>query len=117
MKNFILLLVTLLFTSAVTAQDHGRFWYFGENTGLDFSISPPTALNDGKLNTIESFSTISDDSGNLLFYTDGTTIWDRNHVPMINGTGLLGTASAAQQLIVRNRTTTNEFFCFYRQHW
>lgn len=106
-----LILFVLLLTFCITsAQDHGRFWYFGENAGLDFSTTPPTALNDGQLNTFEGCSTISDDLGNLLFYTDGTTLWNKNHVPMSNGLNLSGDSSAAQQMIIRNRALTNEFY-------
>ncbi|MEP0050849.1 MAG: T9SS type A sorting domain-containing protein [Nonlabens ulvanivorans] len=110
MKNLLLLLSLLLLSNYATSQNHGRFWYFGQNAGLDFSTSPPTALNNGQLDTFESCSTISDDLGNLLFYTDGSNVWNANHVLMTNGTGLNGNASAAQQLIVRNRVTTNEFY-------
>lgn len=110
MRSIILAVTILFFSNVLIAQNHGRFWYFGENAGLDFSTSPPTALNNGILSTFESCSAISDDLGNLLFYTDGTTVWNANHVSMLNGAGLNGNASSAQQLIIRNRVTTNEFF-------
>jgi hypothetical protein len=110
MKNIIFLLLFCFVSIFSRAQNHGRFWYFGENAGLDFSTSPPTALNDGVLNVVESCSSISDDLGNLLFYTDGTTVWNKNHVPMTNGTGLNGNSSSAQQMIIRNRATTNIFY-------
>ncbi|WP_405368993.1 T9SS type A sorting domain-containing protein [Nonlabens sp. Asnod2-A12] len=112
MRSILLGVTFLFFSNLLIAQNHGRFWYFGENAGLDFSTSPPTVLNDGQLNTIESCSAISDDLGNLLFYTDGTSVWNKNHIVMTNGQGLSGSSSSAQQLIVRNRTTTNEFLIF-----
>ena len=33
---------------------------------------------------------VSDSLGNLLFYSDGQTVWNRNHQTMPNGTGLHG---------------------------
>src|SRR5690606_20622744 len=36
----------------------------------------------------------------LLFYTDGSTVWNANHVVMPNGTGLLGNSSSAQSAII-----------------
>ncbi|RFC55057.1 hypothetical protein [Brumimicrobium aurantiacum] len=69
-------------------------WYFGHGAGLDFSSGNLVAINDGQLHAKEGCATMSDINGNLLFYTDGDTIWDRNHNPMPNGTGLASTACA-----------------------
>ncbi len=65
-------------------------WYFGNGAGLDFSSGTPVAVTDGKLHTSEGSAVMSDTAGNLLFYTDGDTIWNKNHLPMSNGTGLFG---------------------------
>ncbi|GAK91799.1 hypothetical protein JCM19297_3746 [Nonlabens ulvanivorans] len=113
MKNIITLLTVLLLSSLATSQDEGKFWYFGTNAGLDFSTSPPTPLNNGSLDSFEGCSTISDDIGNLLFYTDGTTIWNKNHIPMPDGTGLSGNASSAQSsTIIKVISSTNLYYVF-----
>lgn len=44
----------------------------------------------------EITTTISDPNGNLLFFSDGVTVWDRNQNIMPNGTGLLGHWSSTQ---------------------
>lgn len=72
------------------AQNESNIWYFGENAGLDFSSGSPVTLTQGMLKTTEGVATISDEAGKLLFYTDGITLWDRNHTPMPNGSGLKG---------------------------
>lgn len=54
------------------------YWYFGNNAGIKFSGSTATADDKGKLNTTEGVSTIADKDGNLLFYTDGRKIYDKN---------------------------------------
>ncbi|GAB3246670.1 hypothetical protein GCM10027347_01670 [Larkinella harenae] len=59
-------------------QQQGVKWYFGNNAGVDFSGGSPTALDDGKLNTIEGSSSISNSKGQLLFYTGGINIYDKN---------------------------------------
>ncbi|MFC5412270.1 PKD domain-containing protein [Larkinella bovis] len=63
-------------------QQQGAKWYFGNNAGIDFSGGSPTALDDGKLNTIEGSSSISNTKGQLLFYTGGINIYDKNGNPM-----------------------------------
>jgi PKD repeat protein len=108
-----LVLVCLFFQFVSTAQNEARKWYFGYNAGLDFSTSPPTVLTNGALYTDEGCATISDPSGNLLFYTDGSTVWNASHVTMANGTGLFGNSSTTQSaLIVRQPGSANIFHIF-----
>lgn len=97
----------------VFSQKEANFWYFGFNAGLDFSDCNPIALTDGQLNTFEGCSTISSSSGELRFYSDGITVWDKNHNIMPGGTGLLGDPSSAQSaLFVPNPEDSNIYYLF-----
>ncbi|MBK8171696.1 MAG: hypothetical protein IPK60_15295 [Sandaracinaceae bacterium] len=99
----------------VTFEPRPEFnnWYFGYGAGISFQTGAPVALHDGILMTAEGVATISDHSGHLLFYTDGQTIWNRMHVPMENGMGLLGHISATQSgVIVPVPGSDKEFFVF-----
>tara|TARA_R110000823_G_scaffold38579_3_gene103829 strand:- start:353 stop:628 length:276 start_codon:yes stop_codon:yes gene_type:complete len=69
----------------LTAQKEAAIWYFGENAGLDFNTGAPVTLLDGALSTREGCATISDNNVSLLFYTDGITVWNRNHQLINNG--------------------------------
>lgn len=61
----------------------------------------------------ETGSTISDTNGNLLFYTNGDTIWNKNHLVMANGTGLLNCQSSSQGgLIIKKPGSNNLFYIF-----
>lgn len=101
-----LLLICCFFTVICLAQKEASVWYFGQNAGIKFnSDGSVTALSDGKLSTNEGCATIANSSGNLLFYTDGRTVWDKNHVVMPNGnyyggTGLLGDPSSTSSAII-----------------
>src|ERR1043165_4820096 len=104
MKNVYksLLFVCLICPFHSTAQNEAIKLYFGQNAGLDFSTAPPTVLTNGALVTAEGCATISDHFGNLLFYTDGSTVWNASHAVMANGSGLFGNSSTTQAaLIVR----------------
>ncbi len=108
----ILILVSLsLFTLNGFSQGQANNWYFGSNAGLTFNTNPPTALTNGALNTSEGCATLSNAAGNLLFYTDGITVYNRNHLAMPNGTGLLGNPSSAQSAIIipKPGSTTNYY--------
>lgn len=61
-----------------------NIWYFGNQAGLDFNPqpppdNPPVPLLDGQMSAPEGVATQSDQNGDLLFYTDGVTVWGRDH--------------------------------------
>ena len=108
-----LILLLCLCSLLVTAQKETAVWYFGYGCGLDFNYNPPKVLNDGEIATKEGSSSICDSDGNLLFYTDGVTVWNRNHQLMPNGTGLMGHFDAAQSaLIVKQPEKDHIFYIF-----
>lgn len=108
-----LVIFIYLFSCFAFSQGEANIWYFGENAGLDFNSGNPVPLLDGQINTQESCGSISDASGQLLFYTDGRSVWNRNHVVMPNGTGLLGHESASQSgTIVRKPGSNSLYYIF-----
>ncbi|WP_438969154.1 gliding motility-associated C-terminal domain-containing protein [Nonlabens sp.] len=82
------------------AQLESSHWYFGINAGIDFNSGTAVAIDDGQLVTGEGCATISDAAGNLLFYTDGSLVYDANHIIMPNGTGLKGNSSSTSSAII-----------------
>ncbi|MEM0997650.1 MAG: T9SS type A sorting domain-containing protein [Bacteroidota bacterium] len=109
---FNLAILVLLFSSPGHAQNEANIWYFGTNAGMDFNGGNPVPLTNGQLNTFEGCATIADAStGQLLFYTDGSTVYNRNHMLMTNGNGLLGSFSSTQSsIIVPHPGQTNLFY-------
>ncbi|GMN08188.1 T9SS C-terminal target domain-containing protein [Croceitalea sp. MTPC5] len=98
---------------SVHAQLEASIWYFGENAGLDFRSGTPIPLLDGQIATREGCSVISDATGNLLFYSDGLTVWNRNHQVMANGTGLAGHPSSTNAgIIVPSPGMANIYYIF-----
>jgi len=90
--------------------NRANIWYFGNGAGLDFSSGSPVAITNGALHTYEGCASMCDLNGNLLMYTDGDTIWDRNHNPMPNGTGLMGCYSSSQSCIIIPKPMSNNLF-------
>ncbi|MBA0883039.1 T9SS type B sorting domain-containing protein [Flavobacterium undicola] len=118
MKHKIFILF-LLYTTVVFSQQEASVWYFGQNAGMKFNPDGSvTPLGDGKLKTNEGCASIANSNGDLLFYTDGRTVWDRNHVVMpngdyFNGTGLLGDFSSTQSaIIVPKPGNSNLYYIF-----
>lgn len=75
-------------------------WYI-PGTSIDFTSGSPV-IGTSPINTsaLECTSTISDANGNLLFYTDGITVWNRNSAVMANGTGLMSHSSSTQGVLI-----------------
>ncbi|MCX7736937.1 MAG: T9SS type A sorting domain-containing protein [Candidatus Kapabacteria bacterium] len=96
-----LIIFFLSFTLAFS-QKEAHIWYFGEGAGLKFdnSSNSPFVLTDGAMIAPEGCCTISDFEGNLLFYTNGETIWNRNHQILKNGDGLSGSIYSTQSVII-----------------
>lgn len=118
MKKIIILFVFgLLLIPDMLAQKEANNWAFGQNIGLTWNttqsltatglLGTTNATLDGlptymytSIVTQEGCFSLSDKNGNLLFYSDGKTIWNKNNVAMANGTGLTGHDSSAQSGII-----------------
>lgn len=61
---------------------------------------PPRPLLNGQISSIEGTSTISDNNGNLLFYTNGQVIFNKRHLLMKNGSGLQGDLSSTNNTVI-----------------
>jgi len=107
-KNFYLFII--LFSLNFFAQKEANIWYFGDKAGIDFNSGSPVALLDGALNTLEGCASISDSNGNLQFYTDGSTIWTKDHSVMSNGTGLNGNFSSTQSAIIIPKPDASDIY-------
>lgn len=82
------------------AQHEADIWYFGQFAGIDFRSGTPVALTNSAMSQYEGCASISDKEGNLLFYTDGMKVWNKNHSIMQNGTDLMGHPSSSQSGII-----------------
>jgi len=109
-------MLLLLFCSDLTAQQN-NMWYFGRKAALNFNITTPgpipSVLSNSVMNADEGSASICDQNGNLLFYTNSKTVFNRNHQVMLNGDGLMGHLSAVQSsIIVPQPGNNNIFFLF-----
>lgn len=98
-QNYLVFLI-LLNTGLVKAQVPGKeawHWQFGQNAAIDFSSGTPVS-GTCAINTTEGCASMSDpNTGQLLFYTDGTKVWDKNNNQMPNGFGMIGGQGTSTQ--------------------
>jgi PKD repeat protein len=114
------ILMRIVFISALFivqfsfAQKEANSWYFGWQIAVDFNAGAPVALNNSAMNQYEGCSSLSDkNTGAILFYTDGQSVYTASHTVMPNGTGLTGEQSSAQSaLIVPMPGTSTQYYIF-----
>lgn len=74
------------------SQKEFNNWYFGSYAGLTFNSGSPVLLPGNPYNSggWKMEASVSDSNGNLLFFSAGIKVFDRNLAVMPNGDGLLG---------------------------
>lgn len=114
MRKLIPLIVLLTMTLYVCGQSKKAMqWQFPTNCGLDFNGGQTVVVTTGNIITTEGSSSIADDNGALLFYTDGITVWDKNHNAMPNGTGLMGNSSSSQAALIVQQPGSNTLYYIF----
>ncbi len=89
------------------AQNAAKNWIFGNSARINFNSGSPVATSlpaAAGFAPSEGSASISDSSGNLLFYTNGIKVWNRNDEVMPSvaaaGTGLHGHESSTQSALI-----------------
>ena len=122
--GYTMFLIGLYLTANGQVQKEGNVWAFGQQAGLDFNSGNPSPFLTAMVSDIACAS-VCDTNGMLLFYTDGSRVWNRYGILMVNGVnltgniyqpGVLGGSSTHQTrqgtLIVRNPSDYNKYYIF-----
>jgi len=115
MKKVILSFFTCSISLTSFAHKDTDNWYFGNGAALNFSTGTASVISSGAAAYApsEGCSVISDAGGNLLFYTDGITVYNKSHVPMANGTGLMGGNSSTQAALIVLQPGSNGIYYIF----
>jgi hypothetical protein len=98
-----------------------NIWYFGNGAGLDFNPDPddenapvPRPIEVPHSQNIPAgTTTISDQAGQVLFFTDGQSVWDLNGDLMENGTDIGGSNTASQAVLAVGVPTQPTLFYLF----
>jgi hypothetical protein len=88
-------------------------WYFGNYVHVKFpssTSSQPIAVSGSTMDTWETAASVSDDSGQTLFYSDSGNIKNRNNQIMTNGDHLNGHGSNTQGVIIVRKPGNNSIY-------
>ncbi|MGN6567264.1 MAG: gliding motility-associated C-terminal domain-containing protein [Flavipsychrobacter sp.] len=127
MRKFYLfvLLFSLMYVNPMFAQPgwnlkENNVWPCIMDSALDFNSGSPVKVKSGipvywcsGLTNMVSFASVCDKSGNLLFYSDGDSVWGKNHLTMPNGYITARTSGSSQGLqIVPVLNNPNQYYLF-----
>lgn len=93
-------------------------WHFGRDGDLSFTSGVATPIGTSQIETLEAGAAISDNSGNLIFYTNGQKIWDATHsvIPgLMNGNPNQipsSFISNAKGVVIVPKPGSNNYFIF-----
>jgi gliding motility-associated-like protein len=113
MRNLLLLFLIPILSFG---QNEFNQWHFGYNVKLDFNSGAPVVSYQSSLYSIEGSTSVADCDGDLLFYTDGQIVYNKNHSVMSNGTNLKGESalysSTQSALIVKRPRSAAIYYIF-----
>jgi gliding motility-associated-like protein len=113
MQKHIYIFFLLLFTFHQSYSQQNNRWYFGKRAALNFMQNPPAVITTSAMDANEGSASICNTAGDLLFYTNGVTVYNRDNQPMLNGTGLLGNISTVQSAIIVPTPGNPDFYYIF----
>jgi len=120
MKRLVAFLLPLLITWQAQGQGRNSVWVFGDSAGIDFSnLANPVPIATG-MDGRGSCVSISDSTGNLLFYAFSraisshitTRVYNKNHQLMQNGDSIIG-AAWYNELVFINYPNSDSLFILF----
>ncbi|MFY9310363.1 MAG: T9SS type A sorting domain-containing protein [Bacteroidia bacterium] len=102
-------IILLLISLNIFGQKYGNIWQFEKGAGIDFNSCTPTYISGGRNAGYEGVSCISDTAGQILFYTNSDTVWNKLNAPMPNGV-LVNSAGTLSQVIIIPKPLSNSLY-------
>jgi len=92
-------------------------WHFPANNAVTFNTIPISVITNSAIgNATKGGASISDKNGNLLFYSNGISVWNKNNQLMPNGFGLKGELCQINGiLIIPFLNDTSKYYLFTSQ--
>jgi gliding motility-associated-like protein len=122
-KGRILLIIILFLLIGMNSysQPNKRtnLWFFSDSVGLDFNTGVPVENTSCSVTGMGwgAVSTLCDTSGNLMFYSNGDSIWNKNHEVMANGNGGPNYKQGTQSAICLPKPGSDSLYYIFTIRW
>jgi gliding motility-associated-like protein len=105
------LFILLLCTTLSFSQQEASNWCFGTNAGLKFNPDGSVTTFSNSISAPEGCASISDSNGNLLFYSNSETVWNKTHHQM--ATNLKGDYNATQAAAILQKPGSDNLYYLF----
>jgi hypothetical protein len=118
MKRLLTFCHAAMFCCMAFSQNQNINWVFGDSAGLNFSGVGPEYFHTN-IATYETCASVSDSTGNLLFYTNGEKVWNKSNEIMNNGDSLIigGTSGGLFNSSITQGVVVVENPSFHNQYY
>ncbi len=125
MKALLLSLTFIFLSCFCYSQKQDRVWIFGDSTGIDFNnLTTPISIGSSEYNMLEPNASISDSTGQLLFYTNGIpkvgvnydyygSIYNKLHQLMDGGDSIYTNYTVTSGSIIFSFPNSNLYYIFH----
>jgi hypothetical protein len=119
MKKLIFIPI-FIFSFCAYSQHINDNWYFGDGAAISFADGDPVDISgNSSMLCLDNSSTMSNaTTGDLLFYSNGYSVWNKYDDLMVNGDGLLGHNSGGNCAFgVKKPANNSEYYLFTSDAW
>src|SRR5205823_11437830 len=95
------------------SQNETKKWYFGYGAGLDFTGGAPVPMALSSMSTTGANGSVSDNNGNLLFYTGAGNVYTNAHTVMANGSGVGFNANTWSTNMILKKPGSNTIYYIF----
>ncbi|MDX8553802.1 T9SS type B sorting domain-containing protein [Tenacibaculum sp. 1B UA] len=111
--NKLFFLLLCFFSFFCFSQREADNWFFGDKAGIHFNSGVIDVTNSSQMTTKTGSASISNNQGDLLFYTNGQTIWNKEHKIMENGDGIAGEPELIQPSIIVPKPNSSSIYYIF----
>jgi hypothetical protein len=108
-------LLVLITSSIFYAQDYKENWHLGNGVYINDFSGTPTSVSGSSISSFNHATSMSDDVGNLLFYSNSIRIWNsaNTSVTGLLGGTLRGSDNTSQGISFQNPADQEQYYYFY----
>lgn len=120
----IIIFITLAAIGCEGYSQYNKHWTFGDSVGITFEADGSISTFNSKMRAFEAAASVSTGDGDLLFYTNGQQVWNKENEVMENSSGMdigqlqffgeeYGSSLTQGVIIIPYPENFNKYYVFY----
>jgi gliding motility-associated-like protein len=110
--KYLFIVSIVIFSCQIYSQNETTWWPIGSHVFLDFTTSIPSHNYLSNTEIFETDASVSDNNGNLFFYTNGDTIYGGDNSVLPNGVGQSAKSVTQGKLFIKKPGINAVYYLF-----